>query len=229
MKENSSIIAELALAACVAFVALPSWVGAACPGAQTYFFSGHGDTILQRTPTSSPCDADIVLNGDLRTSNGVSCLPGCATTATATASITEVIKTGACGFPNSTHGGFDGISCDQIVSVTIRADCRFEPPLSPSGTPTRTLNNNMIGSSVPTAVLSDPFLGTPPSVCASYVGSTLDTVGYISADEKAFDAVATHGAGCSAAVFPCPASSRVEQFTPAIDIRGHSVLNSVAP
>jgi hypothetical protein len=37
------------------------------------------------------------------------------------------------------------------------------------------------------------------------------------------------GAGCSAAVFPCPASSRVEQFTPAIDIRGHSVLNSVAP
>lgn len=157
MKGNSSIIAELALAACVAFVALPSWVGAACPGAQTYFFSGHGDTILQRTPTSSPCDADIVLNGDLRTSNGVSCLPGCPTTATATASITEVIKTGACGFPNSTHGGFDGISCDQIVSVTIRADCRFEPPLSPSGTPTRTLNNNTIKSSVPTAVLSDPF------------------------------------------------------------------------
>jgi hypothetical protein len=226
MKGNSSIIAELVLAACVA---LPSWVGAACPGAQTYFFSGHGDIILQKTPTSTPCDVDVVLNGDLSTSNGVSCLPGCPTTATATASITEVIKTGACGIPNSTHGGYDGISCDQIASVTIKADCRFEPPLSPSGTPTRTLNNNTIRSSVPTPVLSDPFPGTPSAVCASYVGSTLDTVGYISADEKAFDAVATHGAGCSTATFPCPTASRVEQFTPAIDIRGHSVLNSVAP
>jgi hypothetical protein len=54
-------------------------------------------------------------------------------------------------------------------------------------------------------------------------------VAYISADEKAFDAVATHSAGCRSATFPCPASSRIEQFTPAIDIRGHSVLNSVAP
>src|SRR5215471_6879238 len=226
MRRNSSIIAELALAI---FVALSSRAGAACPGAQTYFFSGHGDIILQLTHTSSPCDADVVLNGDLTTSNGVSCLPGCPTMATATASITQVIKTGACGIPNSAHGGYDGISCDQIASVTIKADCHFEPPLSPSGTPTRTLNNNTIRSSVPTPVLSDPFPGTPAAVCASFVGSTFDSIGYISADEKAFDAVSTHSAGCSTAAFPCPTTSRVEQFTPAIDIQGHSVLNSVAP
>src|SRR6516165_8400123 len=74
---------------------------------------------------------------------------------------------------------------------------RFEPPLSPPGTPTRILNNNTIRSSVPTPVLSDPFPGTPAAVCALFVGSTLDSVGYISADEKAFDAVSTHSAGCS--------------------------------
>jgi hypothetical protein len=226
MRRNSAIIAELALAT---FVALPSWASAACPGAQIYFFSGHGDIILQQTSTSPPCDADVVLNGDLTTSKGVSCLSGCPTSTTATASITEVIKTGACGIPNSAHGGYDGISCDQIASVTIKADCSFEPPLSPSGTPTRTLNDNTIRSSVPTPVLSDPFPGTPAAVCASFVGSTFDSVGYISADEKAFDAVATHNAGCSTATFPCPKASRVEQFTPALDIQGHSVLNSVAP
>jgi hypothetical protein len=226
MSRNSSIVMTLALAVCIGS---SSWVSAACPGAQTYFFSGHGDLVLQQTPSSALCDADVVLNGDMRTSNGVSCLPGCPTSAIATASITEVIKTGICGIPNSTHGGYDGISCDQIASVTITADCRFEPPLSASGTPTRTLNNTTIRSSVPTPVLSDPFRGTPAAVCKSFVGSTLDSVSYISADEKAFDSVSTHGAGCSTATFPCPASSRVEQFTPAIDVRGHSVLNSVAP
>jgi hypothetical protein len=224
MRRNSSIIAELVLAA---FIALPSW--AACPGPQTYFFSGHGDVILEQLSPSSPCDADIVLNGDLKTSNGVSCQPGCPTSATATASITEVIKTGACGIPNSAHGGYDGISCDQIASVTIQADCQFERPLSPSRTPTRTLNSNTIRSSVPTPVLGDPFPGTPAAVCASFVGSTFDSVGYISADEKAFDAVSTHNAGCRTSTFPCPPASKVEQFTPAIDIQGHSVLNSVAP
>jgi hypothetical protein len=117
MRKNSSIIAELALAA---FVALPSWAGAACPGAQTYFFSGHGDIILQLTPTSSPCDADVVLNGDLTTSNGVSCLSGCPSSTTATASITEVIKTGACGIPNSTHGGYDGISLPPPFDEAMR-------------------------------------------------------------------------------------------------------------
>ena len=226
MKANSSIIAELALAACLAF---PSWVGAACPGAQTYFFSGHGDVIFQQTPTSPLCDTDVALNGDMQTQTGVSCLPGCPATTTAIASITHVIKTGACGVPNSTHGGFDGISCDQIATVTITADCRFEPPLKPSGTPRRTLNNFTFQSSVPTPVISDPFPGTPAKVCASFVGGTLDTVAYFSEDEKAFDAVATHGAGCSTATVPCPTTSKVERFTPAIDIRGHSVLNSVAP
>jgi hypothetical protein len=226
MESNSSFIATSVLALCIA---LPSWAGAACPGAQTYFFSGHGDIMLQVTATSAPCDADVVLNGDMTTSNGVSCLPGCPTTATATASVTEVIKTGACGIPNSAHGGYDGISCDQIASVTIKADCSFEPPLSPSGTPTRTRNNNTIRSSVPTAVISDPFPGTPAAVCSSFVGSTLDSVAYISANEEAFDSVATHGAGCSTHSFPCPTASRVEEFTPAIDVQGHSVLNSVAP
>jgi hypothetical protein len=225
MKRNIAILGELAMAIWIGF---PVWVGAACPGAQTYFFSGHGDLILPKAATSS-CDADVVLNGDLTTSNGVSCLPGCPTTATATASITEVIKTGACGIPNSSQGGYDGISCDQIASVTIKADCQFESPLSPSKTPTRTLNNNTIKSSVPTPVLSDPFPGTPAAVCASFVGSTFDSVAYISADEEAYDAVATHGAGCSSATYPCPKGDRVEQFTPAIDIQGHSVLNSVAP
>jgi hypothetical protein len=131
--------------------------------------------------------------------------------------------------PNSAHGGFDGFSCDQIANVTIKADCSFETPFTPSGTPTRILNNITIRSSVPTPVLSDPFPRTPSQVCGSHVGSTLDAVGYLSADEKAFDAVATHAAGCATATFPCPVSSRVEQFTPAMDIQGHSVLNSVAP
>ena len=226
MRVKSSFIAQLALAACLA---LPSWVSAACPGAQTYFFSGHGDVILQ-SAAGAPCDADLVLNGDMTTSAGVSCLPGCPTTATATLSITQVVKTGACGIPIGTQGGEDGISCDQIASMTIQADCRFEPPLLPSGTPTRTLNNLTIKTSVPTRVLSDPFPPTPAKVCSSYVGSTLDTVSYFSADQKAFDAIGTHGAGCSVATSPCPTTARrVEQFTPAIDISGHSVLNSVAP
>jgi hypothetical protein len=223
MKANLSIVAELALAACVA---LPSWVEAACPGPQTYFFSGHGDVILQNTQTRLPCDADVALNGDLTTQTGVSCLPGCPGKTIAFASITEVIKTGACGVSLSTEVG---ISCDQIASVTIAADCRFEPPLQASGTPTRTLNNFTIRSSVPTPVLSDPFPPTPQFVCTSYVGSTLDTVSYIAADEKAFDMVATHSAGCGSPIVPCPPSLRVEQFTPAIDIQGHSVLNGVAP
>ena len=226
MKRNSFIIAQLVLAA--TYLALPSWVSAqpVCPGPQTYFFSGHGDVVLQQSTTSPPCDADVALNGDMTTRTGVSCRPGCPIQTTAVASITEVIKTGACSVPISRQVG---ISCDQIASITIIADCRFEPPLQPSGTPTRTLNNFTIRSSVPTPVLSDPFPPTPPPVCASYVGSTLDTVSYISADEKAFDMIATHSAGCSTAVSPCPKSSRVEQFTPAIDIQGHSVLNSVAP
>jgi hypothetical protein len=225
MKKKISLITQLALISCVA---LPSWVTAACPGAQTYFFSGHGDTILL-SPSGAPCDADLVLNGDMTTSSGVSCVPGCPTTATATLSITRVIKTGACGIPNSTQGGEDGISCDQIATMSIKADCQFEPPLTPSGTPTRTLNNITIRSSVPTPVLSDPFRPTPPAVCSAFVGSTLDTVSYISANQRAFDMVSTHGAGCSTGKVPCPTNSRVEEFTPAIDIQGHSVLNSVAP
>jgi hypothetical protein len=162
----------------------------------------------------------------MTTKTGVSCLPGCPTTTIAVASITQVVKTGACGVSLSTQVG---VSCDQKASITIAADCNFEPPLQPSGTPTRTLNNFTIRSSVPTPVISDPFPATPQFVCASYVGSTLDTVSYLSADEKAFDMVATHSAGCGSPIVPCPTSSRVEQFTPAIDIQGHSVLNSVAP
>lgn len=225
MKAKSSFIGLLVLAACVT---LPSLVSAQqiCPGPQTYFFSGHGDVILQQSATGLSCDANVALNGDMTTQTGVSCLPGCPHQTTGFASITEVIKTGACGIPLSRQVG---ISCDQIAGITIIADCRFEPPLKPSGTPTRTLNNFTIRSSVPTPVLSDPFPGTPPPVCASYIGSTLDTVSYISADEKAFDMVATHSAGCASPMPSCPKSLRVEQFTPAIDIRGHSVLNSVAP
>jgi hypothetical protein len=223
MKANSSIIAELALVACIA---LPSWVNAACPGPQTYFFSGHGDVILQNILTKAPCDADVALNGDMTTQTGVSCLPGCPAQTTARASITEVIKTGAFGIQLDRQVG---ISCDQIASVTIAADYRFEPPLQPLGTPTRTLNNFTIRSSVPTPVLSDSFPPTSQFVFTSYVGSTLDTVSYISADEKAFDMVATHSAGRGSPIVPCPSSLRVEQFTPAIDIQGHSVLNSVAP
>jgi hypothetical protein len=42
--------------------------------------------------------------------------------------------------------------------------------------------------------------------------------------------IATHGAGCSTSISPCPPTARrVEQFPPAIEISGHSVLNSVAP
>ena len=225
MKSKCSFIGELMLAACVA---LPSLVSAqpVCPGPQTYFFSGHGDVVLQQSTAALPCDAGVALNGDMTTQTGVSCLPGCPTQTTAFASITEVIKTGACGVPISRQVG---ISCDQLASVTIIADCRFEPPLKPSGTPRRTLNNFTIRLSVPTPVLSDPFPPTPQSVCASYVGSTLDTVSYISADEKAFDMVATHSAGCASHIAPCPPSLRVKQFTPAIDIQGHGVLNSVAP
>ena len=226
MNRNSLVFAELTLAICVAWASLAD----ACPGAQTYFFSGRGDVFLQQSAISTAsCDADAVLNGDFTTSTGVSCLAGCPTTATATGSITQVLKTGACGIPNSAHGGFDGISCDQIVSITIKADCTFEKPYSPSGTPTRTLNNITFRTSVPTPVLSDPFPATPAKVCGVFVGSTLDIVAYMSADEKAFDAVATHGAACSTATVPCPAASRVEQFTRAMDIEGHSVLNSTAP
>jgi hypothetical protein len=172
-----------------------------------------------------------VLNGDLTTSNGVSCLAGCPQTATATVSLTRVIKTGACNIPKGTQGGEDGIACDQIATMTIKADCEFESPLQPSNTPTRTLNNITIKTSVPTPVQSDPFPPTPASVCTSYIGSTLDTVAYISANQKAFDMVTTHGAGCSSPTYPCPApsSNRVEQFTPAIDILGNSVLDSTAP
>ena len=56
MKPKIPIMAELVLTTCVA---LPSWVRAACPGPQTYFFSGHGDTILQSSTSSMPCDADL--------------------------------------------------------------------------------------------------------------------------------------------------------------------------
>jgi hypothetical protein len=163
-------------------------------------------------------------------SAGVSCLPGCPTQATATLSITQVVKTAVCSIPLGTQGGEDGISCDQLATMTIQADCKFETALSPSGTPTRTLNNITINKSVPTAVISDPFPATPAKVCTSYVGSTLDSVSYISANQKAFDMVVTHEAGWSTPTSPCPPTAhRVEQFTPAIDITGHSVLNSVAP
>jgi hypothetical protein len=225
MIAKSSLIAGLIVAASLA---LPLWANAACPAAQTYFFSGHGDVILPISTTAT-CDADIVLNGDLTSSNGVSCVSGCPQTATATVSLTRVIKTGACNIPKGTQGGEDGIACDQIATMTIKADCQFESPLEPSGTPTRTLNNITIKTSVPTPVQSDPFPPTPARVCTSYIGSTLDTVAYISADQKAFDMVTTHGAGCSTAANPCSTSNRVEQFTPAIDIRGNSVLDSTAP
>ena len=222
MKTRSPIVVVLTL---VVWPALPSWVNAACPAAQTYFFSGRGDVVLQQSANATPCDGGIALNGDLTTTNGVSCTTGCPTTATATVSLTEVTKTGACGFPNSTHpGGFDGISCDQLATMTIQADCKFEPPLSPSGTPTRTLNNITITSSVPS-----PSADTPASVCASYIGSTLETISYIAANQKAFDMVATHGTGCSEPVSPCPTQDIVVQFTPAIDIQGNTVLDSVAP
>jgi hypothetical protein len=224
VNRNRILLAEFVLALLVAW---PSMARPACPGPQTYFFSGRGDVVLRLSATSAAlCDAGAVYNGDYTTSNGVSCLPGCPTTATATGSVTEVIKSGTCNNPNATY---DGISCDEIVSITIKADCTFEKPFSPSENPTRTLNNITVRSSKPTPVLSDPFKATPADVCTSFVGSTLDTVSYMSVNEEAFDAVATHGAGCRTATAPCPTTSRVEQFTPALDFEGHSVLNSTAP